>query len=185
MAAPRARIQEAHEVTQAILDLRDKGAISVGTATTQATSVAFAKESRHRPNKLRPLSPRQMNKEEKQASFRIEGGRKSNWDATTGIGELRFFHEIDMEPAETTPSKTIAGVRGPMNLPDGVNISYRPADCRPWTEMTWNSKLRNYRRQVEILMQEKELLHPQYSCKSNKRNHIWKIPRGFKNWSQR
>ena len=151
--------QDAHAVTMAILDLRERREQS-HSARRQLKQHPLHSHRNQSTNlqQERPQSPRPVNKGDEKASFKLKEAENRIGTLLQELEELRFFHEIDMEPAAIVPTKSIAGVPRANESPGRRQQLLSPRRLASLDRTALELEAQELQRQVEILMQEKTTL---------------------------
>lgn len=152
-------VQDAHAVTMAILDLRERREQS-HSARRQLKQHPLHSHRNQSTNiqQERPQSPRLVNKGDEKASFKLKEAENRIGTLLQELEELRFFHEIDMEPAAIVPTKSIAGVPRANESPGRRQQLLSPRRLASLDRTALELEAQELQRQVEILMQEKTAL---------------------------
>jgi chromosome segregation ATPase len=161
-------VDDPESVTKAILDLRDKREQS---QLSRASRSHLKQHPLHQhrsqsssvgEHQQMPLSPTSssLTPQEQVASFKLKEAETRIGSLMQELEELRFFHEIDMEPAkDTSPTKSFAGTprAAPQTPPRRSMLS--PRKLSVMDRNTLELEAQELQRQVELLMQEQSSLH--------------------------
>lgn len=168
--------EDPQSVTRAILDLRDKREQSqsrrqnlkqhaLWRSQTQVETADGAKSPRSSSQSLSRsnsvASARSLSKGEQKASFKLKEAEDRIGSLMQELEELRFFHEIDMEPAAAAApavNKSVAGVPSRGNKdPPKMNM-LTPRRLANLDRTTLELEAQELQRQVEVLYHEKTTL---------------------------
>jgi chromosome segregation ATPase len=155
-------VEDPHQVTTAILELREKRE-QLSQSRRQLKQHSLHSHRAHsladqEQQQQRAASPRSLNRGEKQATFKLQEAEDRIGTLMQELEELRFFHEIDMEPAAVVPLKCIAGVPRANESPGKRRQFLSPRRLANLDRNTLELETQELQRQVEILMQEKSTL---------------------------
>ena len=152
-------VQDAHAVTKAILDMRERREQSQSSRRQLKQHPLHSHRNQStNVQQERPQSPRVVAKGDEKASFKLKEAENRIGTLLQELEELRFFHEIDMEPAAIVPTKSIAGVPRANESPGRRQQVLSPRRLASLDRTALELEAQELQRQVEILMQEKTTL---------------------------